>query len=326
MKKMQRNKPVRIAAILLVLMFITTCALTGTLARYTSTATVASQFARVAAWKVQISFNYNGTNEATADWYNFDDPLVEPQLKLLGGPLTHNMVTALEHNDAAPNTVWTNAETSNIAQAKYNLDANTTAPDFLFAPGTGGYINFAIRNQSEVPVSLAIDFSGADTTTLPNVIKVGYKSTGAITAADMAVSTIFTGSLSGGLPVVSGGAIPTNTIRTVGIAWKWDYGVTTDGTAEVPEVPEVPATCACGADGGVSHAACPCDNEAQCIADGCACHTAAVPAVPAVPAVYGTAFSTAVDDVDTGFGKLAAAGPALYAALEGAKIVAVQLD
>ena len=306
MKKMQRNKPVRVAAILLVLMFVTAVALTGTLARYTSAATATSQYARVAAWKVDISFDYDGTNEATATWYKLNDAAVQPLLKLLGGTvLTHNLVTTLEHANATPATVWTNAETSNIKQDKYNeeyVDAMDPGiiPDFLFAPGTGGYINFAIRNQSEVPVTLDIDLGDADVSTLPNVIKVGYQSTGPIDATAMAdaAGTLFTGSLKDGLPAVTGGGINAGVVQMVGIAWKWDYGtqLIADDIDNCGKDPEDTCTKTAGT-------FCPIHDGLN-VGD----------------------FNPTVDAFDTGFGDTAADTPALYAALDGAKIVAVQLD
>jgi len=218
--KKQQNKTLRIASVLLVLALATTVALTGTLARYTASAAVGSQTVRVAAWDIEISFD-NST------WVKLKNVNAADFL-LLGkygtSVYTHGLTAADE--DATTAGVWDQLETSQLIKPAYN---NGITPDFLVHPGIGGYINFWIRNNSEVPADVTIDLGDATVADELDVIKILLD--GSATAAPMTGALMSTATFTGDLtdlataaiaPVrIAPSATPVPTL--VSFAWKWDY-------------------------------------------------------------------------------------------------------
>ena len=312
MKKKQ-NKFLRIATLLLIVAMVTTVALTGTLARYTSAAEVNSQYVRVAAWNVEIRF-WDAVNDDWDDWMKLSE--VTDELMLLSNDLlTHNLVKADEDPDPATDAKWTYEEDSFTILDAYNdglddpdaddpLDEDDDLgeePDFLLFPGVGGFINFQIRNLSEVPVMLDIDTGNAQVDGKLDIIKLAIKTDGEITNALMDNDTIFTGDLDAGFVGVdaNAGAIAADGVpTTVGIAWKWIYGELVTTTSEACAESDAAKLCK-----GV-------EWDEFCPTHG---------------GVVGQVYDKDINDADTALGEDAVLAP-IFAALAGAKVVAYQLD
>jgi len=226
--KKQQNKTLRIASVLLVLALITTVALTGTLARYTASATIGSQTVRVAAWDIEINFE---DPDDDGKWVPLKDVNAADFL-LLGkygtSVYTHGMTAADEDNGAG---TWIQPESSQMIKDDYNYG---TTPDFLVHPGIGGYINFWIRNNSEVPADVTIDLG--DATVADELAVIEILLDGSSTAVPMDDTLMSTATFTGDLTDLASATIapvridPADPAEStlVTFAWKWNYA-TLDG-------------------------------------------------------------------------------------------------
>ena len=133
---MKKNKMLRIASVLLVAVLLSTCAISGTFAKYTSSATLTST-ATVAKWSVEV----NDTQIALAS--GSSDPVVA--FDLFGK----------SYDLKADGTV----DTTEDEQIK--KEGN------LIAPGCGGYYDMKIENLSEVDAQYSIDFSLTNSSSIP---------------------------------------------------------------------------------------------------------------------------------------------------------------
>jgi len=205
MKK--NNKFLRIATVLLIVAMVTTVALTGTLARYTSAATVASQSIRVAAWDIEVS--------ADGDtWVNIKE--AAGILTLLGDQLkSHNVIKSWEKALAADDDVWEPTELS------FKHDADYGDISFLVFPGVGAWTNIYVKNNSEVPARVSIQApatAGAIDAKLDVIqVAIGQEFT------EMPDDAAFTGTLANVAAIASSGDIDPGETEKIGIAWKWDY-------------------------------------------------------------------------------------------------------
>ena len=118
---MKKNKMMRIASVLLVAVILTTCAISGTFAKYTTAAPEASDNARVAKWGVTVT--------ATAGDL-FSDSYKD----------TKTTYTANETVD----TITVQADTPNVD---------------IFAPGTEGSVADAIKVTGKPEVDVTVDYS-----------------------------------------------------------------------------------------------------------------------------------------------------------------------
>ena len=128
---MKKNKMMRLASILLVCVLLTTSVISGTFAKYTSSAT-ATDTATVAKW----SFTVGGTDIATAETFTVD--LFSTANELTG-----------------TNGVGADADTDVKADGK------------LIAPGTGGSFTLALKNASEVTAKYTITLSSITANGVP---------------------------------------------------------------------------------------------------------------------------------------------------------------
>ena len=125
---MRKNKMMRTASGLLVATLLTTCVISGTFAKYTSSAS-GSDTARVAKW----SFEAGETDIVTNDTFTFD---------------LFNTV-----NEADTTTEETHLKSANN--------------DTVIAPGTGGSFDIVLTNKSEVTAKYAIDFTETNSANVP---------------------------------------------------------------------------------------------------------------------------------------------------------------
>ena len=145
---MKKNKMMRLAAIVLMLTLLTTCAISGTFAKYTASAT-GSDTARVAKWsfKVKDTDIAGATNTFTFDLFNtvYDT-----------------------NNDPADNNKANDTDVSDAT--------DTTA---IIAPGTWGYFDIELNNASEVTAAYTIDFTELTTSGIPLHFKKAVVTQGA---------------------------------------------------------------------------------------------------------------------------------------------------
>ena len=116
---MKKNTMMRVASALLVAVLLTTCAISGTFAKYVSTAT-AEDSARVARWSFEVGAN---NDIATATTFTFD------------------LFKTIKDTDGS-------AE-----------DDISPADGTIIAPGTQGSFDIVLNNKSEVTANYAIDYT-----------------------------------------------------------------------------------------------------------------------------------------------------------------------
>lgn len=120
---MKKNTMMRIASCLLIAVLMTTCVISGTFAKYTSTQDVADK-ARVAKW----SFEVNDTNIAKTDI----------DFELFGTVYDTTDNTAIDANK----------------EGDISVNDGT-----IIAPGTWGYVDITLENTSEVSAMYAINYT-----------------------------------------------------------------------------------------------------------------------------------------------------------------------
>jgi len=202
--KKQQNKTLRIASVLLVLALVTTVALTGTLARYTAETTAASQYARVAAFRVLV----NGA--PIADDLTFD---LFKQAKIL------------DHDLADDPDMWVNNETDVVDL--YTVSA-TTPPDAIIAPGMGNFASIEIENLSEVPVTVAFT-PGTDDINAPENLKFYFDGTASVALDAAAYAALADGAFTMNYTAFTtalaaiGTLDPGDPAKAFNVAWRWIY-------------------------------------------------------------------------------------------------------
>ena len=127
---MKKNKMMRIASVLLVAVLFTTCAISGTFAKYTSSAT-GSDTARVAKWSIEVE----GTEIGVAG----------------GTTVAFDLFSTVN-------------DTGNSATDE---DVKTGTDENIIAPGTAGSFELSIENNSEVNAKYTIELSETNTGNIP---------------------------------------------------------------------------------------------------------------------------------------------------------------
>ncbi len=126
---MKSNKMMRIASVLLVAVILSTCAISGTFAKYTSTAT-GSDTASVAKWDIKVE----GTQIA-----------VSP-----AATVSFDVFNTLKEADGT------------------TAEANVSATDgSLIAPGTGGSFELNVVNNSEVSAEYKVTYTQTNNSNIP---------------------------------------------------------------------------------------------------------------------------------------------------------------
>lgn len=145
---MKKNKMMRIASVLLVAVLLSTCAISGTFAKYTTSDTKSSS-ARVAKWDIDFAANDDTTKEFKFDLFN---------------------------------TIKDNDGTSTETDVKEGTDEK------IIAPGTSGSFTISLKNLSEVTAQYAIEYTVTNTAGIPVLFSTDettWKSTiDAVTATD----------------------------------------------------------------------------------------------------------------------------------------------
>lgn len=125
---MKKNKMMRLASVLLILTLLTTCAISGTFAKYTASAT-GTDTARVAKWSFEVSdADIVATDEFTFDLFK-----------------TVKDTAGADEGDV---------------KAKNGTDR-------IIAPGTSGSFALVLENLSEVTAQYAIDYTVTNTSDIP---------------------------------------------------------------------------------------------------------------------------------------------------------------
>ena len=154
---MKKNKMMRIASVLLVAVLLSTCAISGTFAKYTSTAS-GTDTARVAKWSVTVE----GTEIA-----------INPQVNTL----SINLFDTVTDDATTDGTT----DDTNVANG---------SGEVIIAPGTGGKFVLDLANLSEVAAKYSVSWTVTSNT---NNIPIQYSTDGVnwsdqITTLDVAAS------------------------------------------------------------------------------------------------------------------------------------------
>ena len=152
---MKKNKMMRIASVLLVAVILTTCAISGTFAKYV-TSENGSDSARVAKFGVEVTAN--GSTFATE--YDTDDTNVV-------GTIAKSVVSSDTKNLVAPGTKDEMVKMTLSGQpevaVKVTYDATVTLND-KWTDGTNFYFPLVIKvNNTAVDLSSATDAAGVQT-------------------------------------------------------------------------------------------------------------------------------------------------------------------
>lgn len=124
---MKKNKMMRLASVLLILTLLTTCAISGTFAKYTASAT-GTDTARVAKW----SFKVGETDIATTATFTFD---------------LFKTVTEIDGTEEG--------------------DVSSNNSNRVIAPGTSGSFALVLTNLSEVSAKYGIDYAVTNESNIP---------------------------------------------------------------------------------------------------------------------------------------------------------------
>ena len=194
---MTKNKAMRLGSVMLVLALLTTCAISGTFAKYTASS-VTNDTARVAYWGF--------SNPETTTLNLFKDTYSNAKS---GGTVDE------VSNIVAPGT-------SNTADLKFNYATSTT----ITAPEVNYTFNVEATNTGDT--TFLDDAAGFNwTLKIGNDTETTYDKTADLLTALNALSVADT---------IEAGNLPSTvfegtTAKTVTIGWKWDYTDTTSAEA-----------------------------------------------------------------------------------------------
>lgn len=124
---MKKNKVMRIASVLLVAVLLSTCAISGTFAKYTTTQKAEST-ARVAKWDIDFNVANTTTKQFTFDLFK---------------------------------TIKDTNGTDNETDVKIGDNEN------IIAPGTSGSFEIQLKNESEVTAEYTVKFTATNTNNIP---------------------------------------------------------------------------------------------------------------------------------------------------------------
>ena len=139
---MKKNKMMRIASVLLVAVLLSTCAISGTFAKYTSTASGTST-ARVAKWSVTVEGTEIGVSPEVTN-------------------LAIDLFTTVTDDGTTDGTT----DDTNVANG---------SGEVIIAPGTGGRFELNLANNSEVTAQYSVAWTVVENT---NNIPIQYSTDG----------------------------------------------------------------------------------------------------------------------------------------------------
>ena len=263
--KKQQNKTLRIASVLLVLALVTTVALTGTLARYTATASADSQWARVAAFRVLVNDKdisyYTGANKLAFGLGDLlmDDARVEqcaegnnlyevldvtstPTGAEACGVTGCTDCTALAVGETLGALVvddtkaWTTAVDADDWENAIGGETPAAFTDgFLLTPGEGGSAKLKVQNLSEVPVKVAFAADSTTSKVTTGMTNLKLLVTDLATHADLQAAEADTSASWASLSDLLSGANIGTTLAPAAdtdlvLYWKWDFAA--DGSQD----------------------------------------------------------------------------------------------
>lgn len=202
---MKKHNMMRVASALAVVTLLSTSVISGTLAKYTSSGS-GSDTARVAKWTINA-----GT---------------ENKLEAISGTKSNSFTFDLF------NTVM------DTKTAKDDGHVKEVSGEVIVAPGTWGYVDLKIENQSEVAATYAIALSGNVTLPLEYAI---VKNDGELTDNQQPAIVTGTNAVNWTTSITdikvdaNKDTLDDSTVAaTYRVYWKWDYDTATkDGTNDV---------------------------------------------------------------------------------------------
>ena len=207
---MKKNIMMRVASALLIAVLMSTCVISGTFAKYTTSAT-GDDSARVAKWHIKVgSFDTATSTEKT---------------------FTFNLF----------NTIY---DTNKVNSVETDGDVGSDNSTVLIAPGTWGYFDLVITNESEVNAEYSLTLtetmeSAPSGATSPIYYKVETLTTQGAPSAPPTVNGV---DGVGGMSKASGGTITvadgvakaaltmTNKTVTIRIYWLWEFATADTST------------------------------------------------------------------------------------------------
>lgn len=214
---MRKNKMLRMASALLILVLLTTSVVGGTFAKYVTTAD-ATDTARVAKWAI----NYKA-NDDTA-------------INIVGGDtITFNLFKTVSDDDA--NAITAGTDDSNVKDG--------TGNEKIIAPGTGGKFKMNIENASEVTAKYTIELTDAqaNATTNGNTIPIEY-------SLDNTNWTKTITDLNSNNELLKDIPLNMESSKDVTVYWRWAFEDTTDSdrNAKDTDLGNAAATASTGAE------------------------------------------------------------------------------
>ena len=220
---MKKNAMLKIAAILMVAVLLTTCAISSTFAKYVTDGNTVTETARVAAWGVDITSTVsgifaeqyeNGTPVTTSNTSDGADvkALSSASIKKLVAPGTEASGTITATISGTPEVAFrlTTDATVTLSNWEGDFDKDAGTADSFYCP-----LKVYVNGQS-TPIAMQYDYTNA----LGQPAKVTTAATFA-EAIELAIEAAGTADYPAGADTVAA--------KAVTVAWEWDFEVDEDG-------------------------------------------------------------------------------------------------
>ena len=212
---MKKNTMMRVASTLLVAVLLTTCAISGTFAKYVTTADVADT-ARVAKWGVTVT----ATGSLFETKYDNDGEIEKDKN---GDVIAYTVVSSGTDDVVAPGTAKADGLTFSITgtpEVAVNIDFNiSNVKDVLLPAGT--YLDYTTGNDTTDEFNLANDY-------YPIVFSLKKGGT-EVKKGTMADIESYLNSIEGNYPA---GTNLTTTFGTYTLSWSWEFGDSANNKAD----------------------------------------------------------------------------------------------
>ncbi len=209
---MKKNKFMRLASVMLMLCLITTCAISGTFAKYTTSAS-AQDSARVAKWGVKIAMNADDT--FFSDSYG-DDDLASDSNVTVQGESSAKVVAPGTKGNLATVTISGKPEVKTNVQVTVDLDLGSNwklADTTVYCP--------LVITVNSTPYKVNLSDANMDTTAELE------------TAVENAIKTIILGEVAASKEFAVNYNFGNDSTVDLTVDWKWDFECAND-----PATPE----------------------------------------------------------------------------------------